>query len=143
VRSQAAPVGAFRLLVVDDCRLYRRGLCLNLRRALPELRAIEFGDGPSVLRYLETEPVDAALIGLHMPGMDGPTLGIHLLSHLPGSRIFFMSVDPDWLLWRVAEEISPGRVFDKNNDTRAMVRAFRALAERNAPIGVVREENKR
>jgi DNA-binding response OmpR family regulator len=58
-----------RILVAEDDSRLRRHLVAALREAGHEVD--ETGDGVSALRMLESEPHDAAVLDITMPGMDG------------------------------------------------------------------------
>lgn len=61
-----------RLLVVDDSRAARDALRAALEPAGFEL--VEAEDGAQALALLSATPIDLALVDLHMPVLDGPSL---------------------------------------------------------------------
>ncbi len=61
-----------RILIVDDHPLYREGLVSALRAHLPGVEVFGAGSAEEGLIELERRPeVDAVLIDLRLPGMDG------------------------------------------------------------------------
>jgi DNA-binding response OmpR family regulator len=56
------------LIVDDDQRLFE---LLSSYLAQNDVKARSAGDGPTALRLLESSPVDAVLLDIMMPGMDG------------------------------------------------------------------------
>ncbi len=61
-----------RILIVDDHPLYREGLVSALRAHLPGVEVFGAGSAEEGLVALERHPdVDAVLIDLRLPGMDG------------------------------------------------------------------------
>lgn len=58
-----------RILVVDDDRVLRLHACLALRA--DGFEAFEVASGEDAIAFLRFEPVDAVLLDLRMPGMDG------------------------------------------------------------------------
>ena len=83
VRRARALAGA-RVLVVDDVATNRAVMRLFLQPL--ELEVLEAADATTALNILREEPVDAALIDLHMPGIDG----IELMRRIRGGR----AIDP-------------------------------------------------
>jgi DNA-binding NarL/FixJ family response regulator len=61
-----------RVLIVDDHPLYREGLASALRMHLPEIEVSGAASAEEGLEALERHPdVEAVLIDLRLPGMDG------------------------------------------------------------------------
>ncbi|HUF57843.1 MAG TPA: ATP-binding protein [Thermohalobaculum sp.] len=83
VRRSRALAGA-RVLVVDDVATNRAVMRLFLQPL--EIEVIEAADATTALNILREEPVDAALIDLHMPDIDG----IELMRRIRGGR----AIDP-------------------------------------------------
>lgn len=63
---------AMRILVAEDDVRLRRHLVSALREAGHEVA--DTGDGIDALRILEQQPLDAAVLDITMPGMDGVSL---------------------------------------------------------------------
>lgn len=61
-----------RILIVDDHPLYREGLASALRAHLPDIDVLGAGSAEEGLAELNRHPeVEAVLIDLRLPGMDG------------------------------------------------------------------------
>lgn len=60
-----------RVLVVEDERPAREGLCAMLRRADPELAVTECGDADSAVRHLRSDAVDLVLLDVRLRGATG------------------------------------------------------------------------
>ncbi len=69
-----------KILVVDDTQTNREVLAEQLRALDPSIQVRAAADGPSALQMLYDalamrQPFDVALLDMHMPGVDGTTLG--------------------------------------------------------------------
>jgi len=61
-----------KLLIVDDHAIVREGLAAMLRRARPDTVVLQAGEGAEALGLAMRHPdLDAVLLDLRMPGMDG------------------------------------------------------------------------
>ena len=67
-----AMTGTHRVLIVDDDRNLTTLLAAILKSE--GLDVLSASDGPRALDLLDSEPVDALILDLRMPGMDGRTL---------------------------------------------------------------------
>ena len=66
--------GRYRLVVVDDHALFRRGL-VSLLGDMPEFEVVgEAGDGREALGVIEQTHPDILLLDVNMPRMDGIAL---------------------------------------------------------------------
>jgi two-component system, NarL family, nitrate/nitrite response regulator NarL len=64
-----------RLLIVDDHSLLRDGLSALLQQLGPNTEVLAAADGPAALAIAEAEQnLDAVIVDLAMPGMDGASL---------------------------------------------------------------------
>jgi DNA-binding NarL/FixJ family response regulator len=59
-----------RVLIADDHPLVRDALARTLRLVVPDADVLEAGDYAAAEALLAAQPVDLALLDLHMPGMD-------------------------------------------------------------------------
>jgi CheY-like chemotaxis protein len=80
-RSDAAPLGGLRILLVDDEAVVRRPVARYLARR--GARVTEAADGYEALACLERAEVDVVLTDLRMPVMDGPELYRRLSTERP------------------------------------------------------------
>lgn len=87
---------AFRILVADDHPLMRAALCQSVARALPELTTVEASDFTEVETALKADAgLDAVLLDLHMPGMNG-LIGLALLrNEYPAIPVIVVSATED------------------------------------------------
>ena len=84
-----------RILLVDDHKLFRRGLTALLR-AEPDFEVVgEAGDGVEGIKQAAALKPDVMLLDLHMPGITGvdALAGIHELS--PRTRVLMLTVSED------------------------------------------------
>jgi len=92
-RSDAAPLGGLRILLVDDEAVVRRPVARYLARR--GARVTEAADGYEALACLERAEVDVVLTDLRMPVMDGPELYRRLSTERPAlaRHVVFFSGD--------------------------------------------------
>ena len=86
---------SIRILLVDDHKLFRRGLAALLRGE-PDFDVVgEAGDGVEGIKQAGTLKPDVVLLDLHMPGITGVDVlaGIHELS--PRTRVLMLTVSED------------------------------------------------
>lgn len=69
--SAGSPDGPLTVLIADDHVLVRDGIRLLVSSILGQVRFLEAGDGPALLRVARLHPeISLALIDLNMPGME-------------------------------------------------------------------------
>ena len=84
-----------RLMVVDDHRLFRRGL-IALLESEPGLHVVgEASDGAEALRHVRTIKPDLMLLDNHMPGVRGIELIAGLREALPQMQVLMLTVSED------------------------------------------------
>jgi DNA-binding NarL/FixJ family response regulator len=86
----------FRILVADDHPLMRAALCQSVTGAIPGLTTVEAANFPEVEAALKREDnIDAVLLDLHMPGMNG-LIGLALLrNEFPAVPVIVVSAMED------------------------------------------------
>ena len=86
---------SIRILLVDDHKLFRRGLSALLRGEPDFDVAGEAGDGVEGIKQAGALKPDVMLLDLHMPGITGvdALAGIHELS--PATRVLMLTVSED------------------------------------------------
>ncbi len=87
--------GRFRLVVVDDHALFRRGL-VSLLGDMPEFEVVgEAGDGREALGLIEQTHPDILLLDVNMPQMDGIALVHELRRAKNPLRILMLTISQD------------------------------------------------
>lgn len=91
--STTLPVAAIRILLVDDEPAIRRAL----RATLNELgfSTTEASRGEEALQLVQTEPFDAVLLDINMPGIGGMKTLIRLRAFAPRLPILMLTVRDD------------------------------------------------
>lgn len=84
-----------RILLVDDHKLFRRGL-LALLRGEPDFEVVgEAGDGVEGIKQAATLTPDVVLLDLHMPGISGVDALAGMRELAPAARILMLTVSED------------------------------------------------
>jgi CheY-like chemotaxis protein len=87
-----APATSARVLVADDSTIERAALAQYLRRLGYEVS--EAGDGKATLHYLKNHEIDALLLDLNMPVVDGFDVLGYLQQHRRGLPVVLLSGMP-------------------------------------------------
>ncbi len=94
--SLGAPAhGPVRILVVDDHRLFRRGLIALLALDRSVSVAGEAGDAGEAVRVAQSAQPDVILLDLDLPGASGVQAIASLREACPGARILMLTVSED------------------------------------------------
>jgi len=87
--------GPFRLVVVDDHALFRRGL-ISLLGDMPDFEVVgEAGDGYEALGVIERVQPDILLLDVNMPHMDGISLVQELRRRKSSLRILMLTISQE------------------------------------------------
>ncbi len=81
-----------RLLVADDHRMFRQGLCRILRDQPDMHVAAEAANGAETIDAVRAHDADVAIIDLSMPGRSGPELIAHAKAIRPSLRVLVLSM---------------------------------------------------
>jgi YesN/AraC family two-component response regulator len=93
----------FTLLVVEDERWIRKGLCETIDWEAEGIRlAGEASDGEEALRLVERDPPDMVITDIVMPGMDGIAFLQSLRERKLGTKVIIMSGYSEFEYARVA-----------------------------------------
>jgi DNA-binding NarL/FixJ family response regulator len=87
--------GRYRLVVVDDHALFRRGL-ISLLGDMSEFEVVgEAGDGVEALGLIEKLQPDVVLLDVNMPRMDGISLVQSIRQRKNGPQILMLTISQD------------------------------------------------
>ncbi|MTI94631.1 MAG: response regulator transcription factor [Firmicutes bacterium] len=79
------------VLLVDDHKLFRRGVRLFLE-SCPDIQLVgEVSSGEEAIRFLAGQFADVVLLDVEMPGMDGAETAKEISIRWPGIRILMFS----------------------------------------------------
>jgi CheY-like chemotaxis protein len=88
--SSSGPIGAGRILIVDDDADVRSVMALMLGGAGYDVTTVS--NGFAALRWLEQQAHDLIISDLKMPGLDGLALYAEVMARWPGGRSRFLFV---------------------------------------------------
>jgi len=129
----AGALAGLTILVVDDEESIRR----PLKRYLARLGAtvVDAADGLAALAQLRLFTVDAIVLDLRMPRMDGIEFYAAIRKERPAlaDRVLFLSGDPQQLDAARAGTLPVGRVLAKPVDLQVLASAIRRLVGRRTP----------
>lgn len=118
----------FTLLFVDDHPLYREGVRMALREAMPELRIVLADRVNSALEVLVAEPdVDLCLSDFNLPDGDGISLlGLVAQRHPSVARGLLCGL-PDASMARQAQSLGAVACLSKDRDIASLAEALQVL----------------
>jgi DNA-binding NarL/FixJ family response regulator len=114
----AAPI---KVLLADDDDLFLESLRALIDRQ-PELTVVaSAGDGLQAIELADELDVDAVVVDLHMPLLDGVTAVSRLRRDHPSLCLIVLTGDSDEELHRAASEAGADAVLQKHEMARALV----------------------
>ena len=130
-----APAGlaGLTILVVDDEESIRRPLTKYLARL--GATAVDAADGVAALAQLRLLAVDAILLDIRMPRMDGIEFYEAICRDRPAlaERVLFLSGDPQQMHEARAKTLPAARVLAKPVDLQVLAASIRRLVGRRSP----------
>ncbi len=119
---------SIRILLVDDHKLFRRGL-LALLRGEPEFEVVgEAGDGVEGIKQAAALAPDVVLLDLHMPGITGVDALAGMRELAPGARVLMLTVSEDGADLMAALRAGACGYLLKNIDGEYLVDSIRRAA---------------
>jgi DNA-binding NarL/FixJ family response regulator len=121
-------VSPIKVLIADDDPLFLESLRTLIDRQ-PELSVVARAvDGLQAIELADTHDVDAAVIDLHMPLLDGVTAVARLRRDHPNLCVLVLTGDSDPALHRAATEAGADAVLEKHELTLGLVDRLAALS---------------
>jgi len=129
----ARALAGLTILVVDDEEAIRRPLTRYLGRL--GATVVQAADGLAALAQLRLIAVDAIVLDLRMPRMDGIEFYAAIRKERPplADRVLFLSGDPQQLNGARAGTLPAGRVLAKPVDLPVLAASIRRLVGRRSP----------
>ncbi len=117
------------LVLVDDHRVFREGLCALLSGE-PDLHVIgEAGDGLEAIQLVERLQPDVLVLDLMMPGLGGYEVALQVSQRVPGTRIVVLSMHrSEGYVLRALECGAAGYVL-KGSGVSELIQAIREVAQ--------------
>jgi DNA-binding NarL/FixJ family response regulator len=116
-----------RVLIVDDCTLFRQALCVLLN-SKPGLEVVgELSDGSKLSEVLDCQKVDVVLMDLAMPGVNGLEATKTLIKRNPLTRVLMLSASTSSLF--ISELFQAGAMgyVAKSSGSDELVKAIAAV----------------
>ena len=82
-----------RILLVDDHRILREGLCALLSREPGFEIVAQVGDGDGALKAVRHAPPDLVVLDVHLPDMNGIEVARRILAVFPEVKVIMLSSD--------------------------------------------------
>jgi two-component system response regulator DesR len=122
----AAPI---RVLLADDDELFLESLKALIDRQ-PELEVVAAaGNGLEAIELAAALDIEAAVIDLHMPLLDGMTTVARLRQDNPSLCLIVLTGDSDEQLHRAATEAGADAVLEKHELARGLVDRLAAVRD--------------
>jgi len=113
--------GPIKVLLADDDELFIQSLKALIERQ-PELSVVaEAANGVEAIELADDHAVDAAVIDLHMPLLDGVSTVSRLRRDHPHLCLIVLTGDADGRLHQAAREAGADAVLEKHEIARALV----------------------
>ena len=116
-----------RILLVDDHRILREGLCSLLSREPEFLVVGQIGDGDSTLKTVRREPPDLIVLDVHLPDMSGIEVARRILAVFPEVKVIMLTSDHSHESVHEALLAGVSGYVLKENASEELVRALRAV----------------
>jgi DNA-binding NarL/FixJ family response regulator len=122
------PESPIKVLIADDDVLFLESLRALIDRQ-PELTVVAAAvNGLQAIELADAHEVDAAVIDLHMPLLDGVTTVARLRRDHPSLCVLVLTGDSDPQLHRAASEAGADAVLEKHELTVGLVDRLAALS---------------
>jgi DNA-binding NarL/FixJ family response regulator len=124
---------SIRVLLADDDERYLASLRVLVEEQ-PELSVVaQAANGLDAIEAADAVPLDAAVIDLHMPLVDGVTAGARLRKDHPSLCVIALTGDPDPELHEAVAEAGADAVLQKGELVDTLVERLAAVRSRPRP----------
>lgn len=118
-----------KIVLVDDHRMFREGLCLMLNRQAGLSVVGEAGDGREALASVTKASPDVVVLDIHLPGENGLQIAARLIAEHPSIRIIILSGDTNETMVSKAVKTGVSGFLSKEEATHELVQAIRAVTD--------------
>jgi DNA-binding NarL/FixJ family response regulator len=124
----------FKIAVVDDHTLFRKGL-ISLLAEFPEIDVVlDASNGEELISKLKKHSIDAVLLDIEMPVMNGLEVAVYLQKNYPHIRIIILSMHNERRLMEGLNAMGISAFLQKNEEIQEIVDAIKGLPEKTAFI---------
>ena len=116
-----------RILLVDDHRILREGLCALLTREPGFAVVGQLGDGDGTLKTVRREPPDLVVLDVHLPDMNGIEVARRILAVFPEVKVIMLTSDHSHESVHEALLAGVSGYVIKENASEELVQAIRAV----------------
>jgi len=129
----AGPTGPIRVLIAEDDDAYRESLRELVERQ-PELSVVaEARDGLGAIELADAVEIDAVVVDVHMPLLDGVTAVSRLRRDHPALCLIAITGDREEKLLRAVEEAGADAVLLKHELVETLVERLRHVRDPKTP----------
>jgi DNA-binding NarL/FixJ family response regulator len=119
----------FKIAVVDDHTLFRKGL-ISLLNEFQEIEiAFDASNGEELISKLKKQPIDAVILDIQMPVMNGLETAIYLQKNHPDIRIIVLTMHTEKRLIHELRAIGISAFLQKNQEIQEIVDVIKSLSK--------------
>jgi DNA-binding NarL/FixJ family response regulator len=124
----------FKIAVVDDHTLFRKGLIALLSEFSKIDVVFDASNGEELISKLEIHPIDAVLLDIEMPVMNGLETAVYLQKNHPGIRVIILTMHNEKRLIDELNLLGITSFLQKNQEIDEIVDALNGVPQNSGLI---------